>query len=294
MRLKGNLILLTAAIIWGTAFVAQRIGAQHIGPFLFNGTRFMLAVLFLWPLLLKRKHRLWQGDYKKLLLPGLLLFVASAFQQAGLKYTTAGNAGFVTGLYVVIVPIILAIFFGHKIALKIWIAALIAGAGLYFLSVSKSFEMAPGDGLELLGAVFWAMHVIVIARYVTQVPVIRLAVGQFLVSGLLNLLFALIFEWNTLPGISLAWPAILYTGIFSIAIGFTLQVYGQKFSPPTDAAIILSLEAAFALIFGFLILDEFLTTRKFAGMALMFLAIVIAQLKWESPNLDKSGPKKIL
>lgn len=279
MRLKGNLILLTAAIIWGTAFVAQRIGAGYVGPFLFNGVRFMLAVLFLWPILIAQKHTLWQSDYNKLLLPGLLLFVASAFQQAGLKYTSAGNAGFVTGLYVVFVPLILAVFLRHRIGFKIWIAALMASAGLYFLSVSENFELAPGDGLELIGAVFWAIHVIVISRYVTKVPVIRLAIGPFLVCGVINLVFALVFELDTLSGISLAWPVILYTGIFSIAVGFTLQIYGQKFSPPSDAAIILSLEATFAVIFGFLILDEILTMRQFIGVSLMFVAIVIAQIR---------------
>jgi drug/metabolite transporter (DMT)-like permease len=282
MRLKGNLILLSAAIIWGTAFVAQRIGAQHVGPFLFNGLRFLLAVLILWPLLRRQNLTLWQNDSKNLFLPGLFLFIASVFQQAGLKYTSAGNAGFVTGLYVVFVPLILAIFLKHKIKTKIWIAVLLASIGLYLLSITENFQFAPGDGFELIGAIFWAGHVVIIARLVSKVEVIRLAIGQFLVCGLLNLIFAIGFEMDTFTGISIAWPAIVYTSIFSIAIGFTLQVYGQKFSPPSDAAIILSLEAVFAVLFGFLILDEMIGMRKMAGVLLMFLAMIIAQVDWEN------------
>ncbi len=280
MRLKGNLILLSAAIIWGTAFVAQRIGAQHVGPFLFNGLRFLLAVLILWPLLRKQNLTLWQNDFKNLFLPGLFLFIASVFQQAGLKYTSAGNAGFVTGLYVVFVPLILAIFLKHKIKIKIWIAVLLASIGLYFLSITENFRLAPGDGFELIGAIFWAGHVVIIARLVSKVEVVRLAVGQFLVCGLLNLIFVVGFEMDTFTGLSIAWPAIVYTGIFSIAVGFTLQVYGQKFSPPSDAAIILSLEAVFAVLFGFLILDEMMDMRKMAGVLLMFLAMIVAQVDW--------------
>jgi drug/metabolite transporter (DMT)-like permease len=288
MRLKGDLILLSAAIIWGTAFVAQRVGAEHVGPFLFNGLRFLLAVVVLWPLLIKQNQSLWQGDLKKIIIPGLFLFVASAFQQAGLKYTSAGNAGFVTGLYVVFVPLILAIFLKHKIAFKIWIAAILASTGLYFLSVTEGFRLAAGDGMELIGAFFWAGHVIVIARLVSKISVIRLAIGQFLICGLLNLAFAFVFEWDTFSGISLAWPAIVYTGIFSIAISFTLQVYGQKFSPPSDAAIILSLEAVFALFFGYIILNEILTPSKMVGVSLMFSAMIISQLNWRRPGLKES------
>jgi drug/metabolite transporter (DMT)-like permease len=277
-RIKGNLILLLAATIWGSGFVAQRIGAQHVEPFLFNATRFLAASLVLFPIFIKKGYNIWDRDTIKIFLPGFVLFIASAFQQAGLEYTSAGNAGFITGLYMVLVPLILSLFFKHKILANIWIAVFVSSAGLYFLSIDSSFSMAPGDGLELIGAVFWALHIIIIARFVVDIPVIKLAIGQFFICGLLNLLVAGVSGLDTLSGLSLAWPAILYAGILSIAVGFTLQFYGQTFTKPSDAAIILSLEASFALLFGVLILSENLSSRKLLGVILMFSGMIISQI----------------
>jgi len=277
-RLKGNIILLIAATIWGSSFVAQRIGAQHVEPFLFNAARFLTAAFILFILLKNKSYSFWDKDTLKISLPGLVLFIASALQQAGLEYTTAGNAGFITGLYMVLVPLILSLFFKHKILANIWIAVFVSSAGLYFLSIDQNFSLAPGDGLELIGAVFWALHIIIIARFVADIPVIKLAFGQFLICGLLNLLVSGFSGFETFTGLNIAWPAILYTGIFSIALGFSLQFYGQTFTKPSDAAIILSLEAAFALIFGIIILSEELSSRKLLGVILMFTGMMISQI----------------
>ncbi|RMH65167.1 MAG: DMT family transporter [Calditrichaeota bacterium] len=283
-RLKGDVLLLLTALIWGSGFVAQRIGAGFVGPFVFNALRFLLGGLILWLLLSYKKEKLTGQVWRNSALPGLFLFLGSAFQQAGLIYTSAGNAGFITGLYVVFIPLILA-FTGRPVKARVGVAALLSVMGLYLLNRdAQAGSLNPGDGLELIGALFWAGHVLIIARYVTRLSVLQLATGQFLVTALLNFLGAWVFESFQWPSIWQAAPAIVYTGVFSIAVGFTLQVWGQKYTPPTDTAIIMSMEAVFAVLFGAVLLAEPLGLREMSGMILMLTAILLAQWGPASAN----------
>ncbi len=265
------------ALIWGSGFVAQRIGAEYVGPFLFNGLRFFLGGLILWLVMRRKGERLPAKLWRRTFFPGLFLFLGSVFQQAGLAFTTAGNAGFITGLYVVIIPMILTLR-GRGVPLRVWGAALFSAVGLYLLSIRPDEGgVNVGDVLELVGAFFWAGHVLIIARYVTRMSVLQLATGQFLVTAVLNSVGVVLFEPFIPDAVVSALPAVLYTGVLSIAAGFTLQVWGQKYTPPTDTALIMSLETVFAVLFGALWLAEPLAARELSGMGLMLTAIVLAQ-----------------
>jgi drug/metabolite transporter (DMT)-like permease len=282
-RLWADLSLLLTAMIWGSAFVAQRIAAGQVGVFIFNGLRFMLAALALLPLALWKiragRYTIapTRQAYGGIALAGILLAAAAAFQQAGLRFTTAGNAGFITGLYVVLIPIFLALFFKRRARLVIWLAGFLAAAGLFLLSTGGRFELNPGDALELIGAVLWALHVIVIGWLAKQYDLFQIAIGQYLVCGMLSLSIGLLFEWHSLPGLAASWIPLLYTGLLSVAVGYTLQVSAQRVAPPADAAILLSSEAAFAALAGWLILDERLSALQLIGCGLMFASMLLAQ-----------------
>jgi len=211
------------------------------------------------------------------ILIGTVLFAGASLQQVGLVYTTAGKAGFITGLYVVIVPI-LAVFIGQKSALGTWGGALLAAVGLYFLSVTESFTIQFGDLLEIIGAFFWSVHVLLLARFSNKVGPIRLAFIQFVICSVLSLITGLIFEVITLQGIIDAAVPILYGGLGSVGIAYTLQVVAQRYAHPAHAAILLSLETVFAALGGWLILDEILSTRALVGCALMFAGMIFSQL----------------
>ncbi len=277
MRLKADLTLFFVALIWGSGFVAQRLAAtNHLGAFLFNGGRFFVGALILLPFALPR-WKFKPADLPWVGLAGLLLFGGGWLQQAGMQNTSAANAGFITGLYVVLVPMLLALFFRQKVRLLSWIAAGLSVFGIWLLSAQGKFRLAPGDGLELIGSLLWAFHVILVSRLSRRMDVLPFSVGQFLVSGVLNLFFGALFELPSLSAVPLMWPAILYSACFPIALGFTLQVVGQKHAPATDAAILLSMEAVFAAIFGFAWLGEGLSTGQVAGCALMLAAMLLAQ-----------------
>jgi drug/metabolite transporter (DMT)-like permease len=275
-RLRSDLILLMIALIWGIAFVAQRLGAEQSGIFVFNGLRFLLAALVLLPFI--RFH--WKVERKVLplvFLTGLILFAASDLQQAGLQFTTAGNAGFITTLYVVLIPLLLLVIWRQKISWLAWAAAILAAAGGWLLSTSGTFHVAPGDGFELVGALLWAFHVIIIGKLAQRVEPFMLAVGQFFVAGFLNLGAGLFFETHTLAQIASSWLPLLYLGILSTAVAFTLQIVGQRHSPATDAAIIMSMEAVFAAISGYFFLGEILHSVQIIGCAMIFVAMLLAQ-----------------
>ena len=282
-NIRADLILLLVAVIWGFGFVAQRLGMDQLGPFGFNGSRFLLGALSLLPLLLFFKAKPGQADTGKLLrggiLAGLLLFVGASLQQVGLLYTTAGNAGFITGLYIILVPMI-ALLWGQKTGLNTWSGALLAVAGLYLLSVNEDFSMNKGDVLELIGAVFWAGHVLLIGKLSPQMDSLRLSIVQFVVCAVLCLLTAAIWEADTLSvaNIATSWQPIVYAGVFSVGIAYTLQVVAQKDAPASHAAIILSLEAAFAALGGWWLLDEHLDGRALTGCALMLAGMLLSQL----------------
>jgi drug/metabolite transporter (DMT)-like permease len=270
-------------LIWGSAFVAQRLAALQVGVFLFNGLRFLLAALVLFPFArwAWRSMPTTAGSRTEYLVgtaaAGLLLFGGSALQQAGLVFTTASNAGFITGLYVVFIPIFMAILWRQRQPPAIWGAAGMAALGLYLLSTGGEIRFNPGDLLVLASAVFWAFHVILIGFLVQRLNVLQLAVGQYFVCGLLNILCGLMFEpWTTSP-VAGGWWAIIYTGIVSVGLGYTLQVVGQRHAPPADAAILLSMEAVFAALFGWWLLGEQLNPVQLLGCGIMLAGMLLSQ-----------------
>jgi drug/metabolite transporter (DMT)-like permease len=284
-RLRADLTLLLVAVIWGSAFVAQRVAALHMDIYLYNGARFLLGALVLLPFAWKynssdrpaaKTGRLgWPG----ILLAGILLFAGAAFQGLGLRYTTAANAGFITGLYVVLVPLLLALFWRQKPRPRIVMTAGLAAIGLLLLSTGGRFQLAPGDGMEFIGAIMWALHVILIGFLVKQAAVLHIAIGQNLVCAVLSLLVAFSQAGpETWTRFASAWWTVVYTGVFSIGIGYTFQVVGQRDAPPADASVLLSMEAVFAVVFGWLLLDERLLPVQIAGCVLMIVAMLLAQL----------------
>ncbi|MBK7542751.1 MAG: DMT family transporter [Candidatus Competibacteraceae bacterium] len=290
--LKAELLLLVAAVIWGSAFVAQRVGMEHVGPFTYNGVRFVLGALALLPWLwlgrraasrsrARNKRAMLSGG----LLAGLLLFAGASLQQVGIVYTTAGKAGFITGLYVVIVPLV-GLLWGQRTPRATWAGAVLAVIGLYLLTVTDAFTLAEGDGLVLVGAFFWAGHVLLIGwlsgRHVEPV---LLACLQFSVCAVLSLIVAIATESLTLPGLEAAALPILYGGLLSVGVAYTLQVVAQRDAPPAHAAIILSLETVFAVLAGWLWLNETLTERGLFGCGLMFVGMLLSQL-----GVDRSVP----
>lgn len=281
--MQANLMLLLAAAIWGLGFVAQRFGMDHLGPYSFNALRFFIGALSLVPLIwwYKRKGLLQDLDWKLLLwgsIPvGVLLFIAASLQQVGLLYTTAANAGFITGLYIVLVPL-LGIFLKHKISANIWLGCSIAVAGLYLLSVGDDFSVNFGDLLQLIGAFFWAAHLLTIDHYSKRVPPLLLACLQFVICGLLSTAVAYSIETPELNNALLAWKSVLYSGVVSVGIAYTLQVMAQKHAHPAHAAIILSLETVFAAIGGVWLLGEELNSRALLGCGLMLLGMLVSQL----------------
>lgn len=288
--LQSDSLLLVTALIWGFAFVAQRVGMNYVGPFTFNGIRFALGCLVLLPLLWRNLNRTVpkadQAGRKTLLgggaLAGVVLFAGASFQQVGLVYTTAGNAGFITGLYVVIVPL-LGLFQRRRPGRETWLGALLAAVGLYFLSITETFTIAWGDLLEVLGAFCWAGHVLIISWLSPRIEALKLAVAQFAACAVLSLITALIFETITLDGLWQAAPAIGYGGILSVGIAYTLQVVAQRYAHPAHAAILLSLEAVFAALGGWLLLDETLSNRGLTGCGLMLGGMLVSQLWKKKP-----------
>ena len=288
-RLKADLALLAAAVVWGMAFVVCRVAAAQTGSFLYNGTRFLLGALTLLPFAGARLRGLTRVEVWGGALAGALLFAAAGLQQIGLQFTTAGKAGFITGLYVVLVPLFLALVWRQWPRGSTWVASLLAAAGLFLLSAVEQLALAPGDGLELVGAVFWALHVILIGRLARRVDVLRVALMQYLVCGLLSLAVGGLFESSTAPGLVSAWWAILYTGVFSVGLGYTLQVLGQQQAPAADASVILSGEAVIAALSGWLVLGERLAPWQLLGCGLMLAGMILAQASmWWPSSLSES------
>jgi drug/metabolite transporter (DMT)-like permease len=213
-----------------------------------------------------------------ILAAGAVLFAGSGLQQAGLKYTTAANAGFITTLYVVLVPIILVVFMREKVHWVAWLSAGIAIFGSLLLSTGGTLRLAPGDNLEMAGALMWALDVILVSRAVKYVPVLTFSIGHYLVAGVLNLLIAM-FLGMSLEGLATAWWTIVYIGVLSTAVGYTLQAVGQKYAPPTDATILLSMEAVFAAISGYLFLGETMEAIQLVGCGLILCAVIITQMQ---------------
>jgi drug/metabolite transporter (DMT)-like permease len=285
---KFDLILLLAAIIWGFAFVAQRVGMDYIGPFTFTAVRFTLGTLVLVPILALWKRVPFRGvappspERKRIillqLLLGFLVFGGVSFQQYGIQFTTAGNAGFITGLYVIMVPVA-GLFLGHKNHLSIWLGVILALAGLYFLSVTADFRINPGDCFVLVCAFIWTAHVLIIGYVAPKTDPIRTAILQFAICSVLSWLVAFFAEEIRISTILMAaWP-ILYGGVFSVGIAYTLQVVAQQYAHPAYASIILSGESLFAALGGWIILSEPMTGRIILGCGLMLAGMVVVQLR---------------
>lgn len=286
--LRADLLMLITAMIWGSAFVAQRLGMDSIGPFLYTGLRFALACLVLLPvlaLLQRRQQRPVAPLNRNLLIGGVIMGLALSLginlQQVGLLFTTVTNSGFITGLYVIVVPI-LGLLIGQRSSAGIWLGASLAVAGMFLLSVGEGFSVASGDWLQLAGAFVWGIHVLLVGFFASRHDPLRLAFIQFATCAVISLLLAVFFETATLDGIIRAAPAVLYGGLFGVAVGFTLQVVAQQHAIASHAAIILSLEAVFAAIAGALLLGEVLALRGYLGCALMFGGMLLAQL-WPKP-----------
>lgn len=297
MRLKADLTLLLVSIIWGSAFVAQRVAGQLGSVYLFNGARYLLAAVVVLPFALRvgRASPCRRGDissltsktstltypqeqYKWMFVAGFVLFIASAFQQLGVVYTTAGNAGFITSLYVVLVPVVLFIVWREKIHWISIIAVILAGAGAFFLSTAGRFEVRAGDAIEFLGALFWTFHVIILGKYASRFESMSFSVGQLIVCGFLNLGIGISVE-KSMPLNLPILGAVLYTAFFSLGMCYTLQVWAQRHTPPADAALILSLESVFAVISGWWLLDEKLAGIQIFGCVLIFVAVLLSQFK---------------
>jgi drug/metabolite transporter (DMT)-like permease len=291
MRLKADLALLLVSIIWGSAFVAQRVAGQMGSVYLFNGARYLLAAVVVLPFALKGGRVALSGryaanptydiprnQYQWMFLAGFVLFLGSAFQQLGLVYTTAGNAGFITGLYVVFVPVVLFLLWREKAHWISIVAVLLAGVGAFFLSTAGRFAVRAGDLIELGGALFWTFHVIVLGKYASKFEPMSFSMGQLIVCGALNLAIGIFAEKPMLWNLSLM-GAIIYTAFFSLGLCYTLQVWAQRHTPPADAALILSLESVFAVISGWLLLNEKLAAIQVFGCTLIFVAVLLSQFK---------------
>lgn len=307
-KVRNTIFLFLTAMIWGAAFVAQSVSMDYIGPFTFICLRSVIGGLFLIPVIIvidsirkrsqheninaegletdlykikmEEKQRLsWKN--KRLLeggiVCGIFLFLANCFQQTGIQYTTVGKAGFITTFYIIIVPLI-GLFFKKYCGILTWIGVVIALAGLYFLCITQKLTIQRGDALVLCCSVLYAGQILAIDHYNPFVDGVKMSCIQFLTGGILGAVFMFLFENPSVAMILSAAGPILYTGIMSTGVGYTLQIVGQKGMNPTVAALILSLESVFSALSGYLFLHQILTTRELIGCALMFIAIVLAQL----------------
>lgn len=282
-KARGNFLLLLTAMIWGSSFVAQSAGADLISPAFFNGTRMLLGSLLLSPLAVYRMRRYVPASSRRTLLLGgaccgVLMFTGSYIQQTGIAYTTAGKAGFLTAIYVVLVPV-LGIFLKKKPRPILWVSVALACVGLYFLCFTdKTFSLAMGDAAMLGGAVMFALHIMVVDHFSPLVDGVCLSFVQSLTAGSLGMVVAFITEQPSFAALSAAAVPILYTGVFTMGVAYTLQIVAQKDTDPTVASLILCMESVFAVVFGWLILHETLSLREGVGSVFMFVAILLAQL----------------
>ena len=285
---KSNLLLILASIIWGCAFVAQNVGMNYIGPWSFSTIRFLIAgfsLLAIIPILDKKRTHVIRPKTKeekmKLLLGsllcGLALSIGSIVQQIAMLTVPVAKAGFLTTLYVLFVPMI-TLLFGKKIPLKVWIGIAMALFGLYLLSMAGNLAIGIGEILLILAAFLFAIHIIIIGYFSTRVDPVRLSCGQLLIGGFATVIPMIVIEKPTMGSILAAYIPLLYTGIFSSCVAYTLQIFAQKEANPTIAGMLLSLESVFAALAGYLILHQVLNTRELIGCVVIFIAIVIAQL----------------
>ena len=297
-NITSPLLLLLTATIWGIAFVAQSEGMDYVSPFTFNAVRSIIGGLVLIPVVFlfnkpenneennygcvaQNKKTLWIGG----IVCGTVLFVASNFQQFGLMETSPGKSGFLTALYIVFVPIA-GLFMKKKCSKLIWVSVALSLCGLYFLCINESFSITKGDLLTIVCAIFFTLHILVIDYFSPMVDGVKMSCIQFFVCGILSAVFMFIFEDVVIANILKAWLPILYAGVMSCGVAYTLQIIGQKNTPPTLASLILSLESCIAVLAGFVIQGDKLSVKELVGCAIMFTAIIIAQLPQKQKNTD--------
>lgn len=292
-QMKNNAMLLLTALIWGCAFVAQSVGMDYVGPFTFNCVRCLIGSVVLIPVIvlmdrMKKKSgmseaeiRKERGDIRTILTGGIccgvVLAAASSLQQFGILFTTVGKAGFITAMYIVLVPI-LGIFVGKKIRPLILVCVVIAVAGLYFLCMTEQLSLGKGDLFVLLCAFVFSIHILVIDHFSPLVDGVRMSAIQFLTAGLLCAVPMLVWERPVMGEILTAWMPILYAGVMSCGVAYTLQILGQKHADPAVASLLLSLESVFSVLAGWVILGQSLNGKELFGCVLMFVSIILAQL----------------
>ena len=292
-QMKNNVLLVLTALIWGCAFVAQSVGMDYVGPFTFNAVRCLIGAAVLIPVILlmdksarksgltEEEMKIRRGDTKTLVAGGtccgLALGIASSLQQWGILFTTVGKAGFITAMYIVLVPIF-GVFLGKKVRPLIWLCVALAVAGLYFLCMNETFRLNTGDFLVILCAICFTVHILVIDHFSPKVDGVRLSAIQFLVAGIVCGIPMLIWEHPQISEILVAWMPILYAGVMSCGVAYTLQIIAQKNADPTVASLLLSLESVFSVLAGWVILHQSLSIKELFGCVLMFGAIILAQL----------------
>lgn len=295
--IRGEIFLTITALIWGTSFVVQKVSLDYIGPFTFVGLRFILGALFLFPVVLlldriKQKNTALSAEgvditgkeafvTKPTLFGGaacgFALFLAASFQQNGLVYTTSGKAGFITGLYIVLVPL-LGLLLHKKVSNLIWVGVAFAIAGLYLLCIKDGFTIGKGDLIVLTGALFWAIHILIVDHFAATADCLKLSVIQIFVAGLLSGVPIFLLETPTITAILDGAWTVLYTAVVVTGVAYTLQIFGQRNTDPAIASIIMSLESVFAVISGMLLLNEVMSLKEIIGCVLMFIAVIITQL----------------
>lgn len=295
-NLKYNFLLMLAALIWGSAFVAQSVGMDYLGPFSFNCVRSFMGSLVLLPVIWfmdrQRKGTAEQGEQKaeaetkeqnkKVLLYGglccgVILTLSTSLQQIGIKYTTAGKAGFITALYILIVPL-LGLILGKKVGNKTWLGVALAVAGMYLLCIKEGFSISYGDFMVLLCALVFSLHILAVDYFSPRVDGIRLSCIQFFVCGCISAVPMLVWEHPEISQIIRAWQPLAYAGVLSSGVAYTLQIVTQKHLNPTVASLLMSLESVFAVLTGWLVLNERLSPKELLGCVLVFTAIILAQL----------------
>ena len=302
-RLLGNILLIITAVIWGLAFAFQREGMEHIGPMTFTAARMTLAAAAIWTLSLFWKNRAadtdpaekaemrrntWTGG----LGCGIFLTFASLFQQTGIIYTSAGKAGFITAFYILLVPVINFLIFKKRSTWLVWLAVLLGLIGMYLLCMTESFRLSYGDALVCVCAVLFSGHILWCDHYVKRADPIRMAAIQLLVVSVISWIAAFLFETPSLADMKAALIPILYCGLASCGIGYTLQIVAQKFTEPAVASLLMSLESVFAVIGGVVLLNERMSTGELAGCVIMFAAIIIVQIPVPSFALQKKKQEK--
>lgn len=314
-RTKGNLLLLLTSFIWGSAFVAQSSGMDYVGPYTYNMARNVLAFLFLIPVIYvigKKKGvtdnagsgtgiddiASGEANWKSILLPdrttlvggiycGLVMAVASSLQQIGITMTTAGKAGFITALYIILVPL-MGVFIGKKIPRIIWFCVVLAMAGFYLLCVKEGFSISKGDILVLFCSVGFSVHIMTIDHFTSKgVDGVKMACIQFAVAAIVMTPVMFLLENPSVSGLLSAWMTIAYAGILSSGVGFTLQIVAQKDTDPTTATLIMSLESVFAAVSGCLFLNEVLLLKEILGCILVFVAVILAQVPLPVKSKEK-------